>query len=44
MTTGFANIFDDARLIIDKSITFAGNGFPAAFDVDGEENDPIKNF
>lgn len=27
-TTGFANLFNDARLLIDKSITFAAAGFP----------------
>lgn len=31
-TTGFAVMFRDARLIIDKSLAFSGNGFPAYMD------------
>lgn len=29
MTTGFANLFNDARLILDKSVSFASQGFPS---------------
>lgn len=29
MTTGYASLFRDARLIIDKSVTFASQGFPS---------------
>lgn len=32
-TTGFANVLRDSRLIMDKSIAFSGNGFPAWMDV-----------
>jgi hypothetical protein len=30
-TTGFANLFNDARLIMDKSLAFSAAGFPATF-------------
>lgn len=35
-TTGFAKLFDDSSIIIDKSLDFdsSGNGFPDFFDVD----------
>jgi len=35
-TTGFAKLFDDSSIIIDKSLDFdtSGNGFPSFFDVD----------
>lgn len=33
ITTGFANIFKDSRIILDKSLAFAGNGFPAYMDL-----------
>lgn len=29
LTTGFATILKDSRLIIDETLTFSGNGFPA---------------
>lgn len=32
LTTGFANLFDEARLIIDRSVNISTNGFPASFD------------
>lgn len=33
ITTGFANIFRDARVVLDSSIAYAANGFPARMDV-----------
>lgn len=38
LTTGFANILRDGRLIIDKSIPYSSNGFPSYLDVDAAEN------
>src|SRR5687768_17138678 len=38
LTTGFGTLYRDARIIIDASLTFAGNGFPAYMDVDAAEN------
>ena len=38
LTTGFANLFRDSRIILDKSVAFSGNGFPAYMDVDAFEN------
>ena len=32
ITTGFATLFKDARLVIDTSLTFAANGFPSYLD------------
>lgn len=29
LTTGFANLFRDARLIVDRSLAYSGNGFPS---------------
>lgn len=37
-TTGFANVFRDGRLIMDTSIAYAGNGFPAWMDPSAQEN------
>jgi hypothetical protein len=34
LTTGFGIVFRDARVIIDQSLDFAGNGFPSYMDVD----------
>ena len=34
ITTGFAKLFLDSTLILDKSLAFASNGFPAYMDVD----------
>lgn len=42
MTTGFANLFRDARVIIDKSIAFSGNGFPTWMDVGATETETFK--
>lgn len=36
-TTGFATIFRDSRIAIDKSIAFAGNGFPTWMDPSTQE-------
>lgn len=41
-TTGFARLFRDAFLIIDASLAFSSNGFPAFMDVDAEENVVIE--
>jgi len=32
LTTGFATVMKDSRLILDESILFSGNGFPTYFD------------
>ena len=37
LTTGFGIIFRDARVVIDKSLAFSGNGFPSYMDVDTAE-------
>lgn len=37
MRTGFATMFRDARAILDRSVAFSGAGFPAWFDVSGQE-------
>lgn len=34
LTTGFGILYRDARIIIDKSLSFATNGFPSYMDVD----------
>lgn len=39
--TGFANLFRDGRLIIDKSLAFSTNGFPTWMDVAAAENKPF---
>lgn len=41
MTTGFANLFRDGRVLIDKSVLFSSQGFPSWMDVGAEE---IKTF
>lgn len=38
LTTGFGIIYRDGRVIIDQSLPFSGNGFPAYMDVDAFEN------
>jgi len=39
LTTGFAKLFRDASLIMDKSLAFAsGNGFPSYMDIDPLQN------
>lgn len=42
-TTGFANLFNDARLIMDKSLDFAGNGFPSSFDASAILSETFKD-
>lgn len=37
-TTGFANLFRDARLLIDRTQDFANQGFPSWMDVDSAED------
>lgn len=38
LTTGFANLFRDGRIIMDTSLAFGSNGFPTYMDADAEEN------
>jgi len=42
ITTGFAKMFRDAAVILDKSVTFAANGFPSYMDVDSVANVTIN--
>lgn len=42
-TTGFASMFRDARVILDKSLAFASNGFPTWMDVSAFENSLFRN-
>lgn len=37
LTTGYCILFRDARVIVDKSLAFASNGFPSYMDVDAAE-------
>lgn len=43
LTTGFGILYRDARVIIDKSLDFATNGFPAYMDVDPLEQVTITD-
>lgn len=38
LQTGFAKLFRDASLIVQRNLAFAGNGFPAWMDVDQAQN------
>lgn len=38
LTTGFGKIFNDAAIILDKSVSFSTNGFPDNMDVDAQLN------
>jgi len=38
LTTGFVTMFRDGRIIVDKSLDFATNGFPAWMDASAAEN------
>lgn len=38
LTTGFAILYRDGRVVIDSSLPFASNGFPSYMDVDSAEN------
>lgn len=42
LTTGFGIVFRDARLVIDTSLAFSGNGFPSYMDVDTAEQVSIQ--
>lgn len=37
ITTGFATVFQDSRLVLDKSLAFSANGFPATMDPTAQE-------
>jgi len=43
LTTGFAILYRDGRVIIDKSLLFSGNGFPTYMDVDPLEQVTIQD-
>jgi len=38
ITCGFATLFRDSRIVMDETITFAGNGFPTYMDPSPQEN------
>jgi hypothetical protein len=42
LTTGFAKLFTDSTIIMDKSLLFSGNGFPSQMDPSTQENVIIK--
>ena len=42
LTTGFGIVYRDARIIIDQSLNFVGNGFPTYMDVDPLEQVVIE--
>lgn len=42
LTTGYATLFRDARLILDKSKAFSSQGFPSWFDVSKVERSVLK--
>lgn len=42
LMTGYATLFRDARLIIDRSMTFASQGFPSFFDVGTYETEAFQ--
>lgn len=42
-TTGFASMFRDARVILDKSVTIGASPFPAYMDVSAYENSLFRN-
>lgn len=42
MTTGFANVFRDSRILIDASLAFASNGFPSWMDLTAYEQVNFK--
>jgi hypothetical protein len=43
LTTGFATMYQDSRVILDKSLDFATNGFPTFMDPTSQEIVPITN-
>lgn len=42
ITTGFAKLFLDAALVLDKTLPFASNGFPSYMDVDSLQDVQIQ--
>lgn len=42
LTTGFATLMQDARLVLDKSLAFGAAGFPTYMNVDAMEVETIK--
>lgn len=42
MTTGFATLFNDARVILDKSLAYSSNPFPAELDPTATERTSFK--
>lgn len=42
LTTGFATMFKDARLMLDYGLPFAGNGFPSYMDIAALQNERFK--
>lgn len=43
LTTGYAIVFRDARVILDQTLDFTTNGFPSYMDVDAIEQEMITN-
>lgn len=43
LTTGFAGLFRDARVIIDKSVAYGANPFPDYMDVGAFESEALKD-
>lgn len=43
MMTGFAKLFDDSTLIIDKSLNFSAAGFPSWMDATASQNQAFKS-
>jgi len=41
LTTGFGVLYRDARIVLDKSLLFSGNGFPTYMEVDALEQETI---
>lgn len=42
LTTGFASMFRDSRIVVDQTLAFSANGFPAYMNVDVLEVSTIK--
>lgn len=42
LTTGFATLFRDSRIIMDETLAFSGNGFPTYMDPSAAENVVFK--
>jgi hypothetical protein len=43
LTTGFAIVYRDGRVIMDADLAYSSNGFPAFMDVDAQENVTIND-